>query len=553
MTEQATPDYIIVGAGSAGCVLANRLSTDPDRRVLLIEAGGRDRHPLMKLPFAFMKLQFVPRLSWGYWSEPEPDLGGRKLWLPRGKCLGGTSSINGMVYSRGHPLDYDEWAALGAHGWSWQDVLPYFRRSEGSWRGASAHHGADGPLTVSPVDTSGPIFDATMATARARGYAVVDDQHGAETGEGFAPPEVTVENGRRASSASQYLHPVAARPNLDIMTNALVTRIVIENGRAVGVEIAEGSGTRIVRTAREVILSAGAYNSPKLLLLSGIGPADELKALGVDVQLDLPGVGRNLQEHPLTGIGYELNQSIGFENNLRFDRLAWNVARFAMGMSARETQLPVTSFAFLRTRDDLERPDIKANIYPTRLDGRVWFPGIRKGAGHAMSVFAVLLRPESRGSVTLRSADPAAPPAIRINMFQDPRDLETMRRTIRLLRDFFGTRPLADLVGREIMPTRDVQSDEEIDAYHRKSCVLAHHASSSCAMGDGPDAVVDAQLRVRGVDGLRVADASIMPRVVGGNTNAPIIMIGEKAADLILGNARAEPARAAPTSVAVGD
>jgi len=552
MSEQASPDYIIVGAGSAGCVLANRLSASPDRHVLLIEAGGRDRHPLMKLPFAFMKLQFVPRLSWGYWSEPEPELEGRKLWLPRGRCLGGTSSINGMVYSRGHPLDYDEWAKLGADGWSWQDVLPYFRRSEGSWRGASEHHGADGPLTVSPVDTTGPIFDATMATARTLGYKVVDDQHGAETGEGFAPPEVTVANGRRASSATQYLHPVAARPNLDIMTHALVTRIVVEHGRAVGVEIADGAGTRMVRAEGEVILAAGAYNSPKLLLLSGIGPADELRALGIEVQLDLPGVGRNLQEHPLTGIGYELNQPIGFENNLRFDRLAWNVGRFALGLGAAETQLPVTSFAFLRTQNGLERPDIKANIYPTRLDGRIWFPGIRKGAGHAMSVFAVLLRPESRGSVTLRSADPAVPPAIRINMFQDRRDLATMRRTIRLQRDFFATKPLADLIGREIMPTREVQTDEEIDAYHRRSCVLAHHASSTCAMGKGPDAVVDSQLRVHGIDGLRIADASIMPRVIGGNTNAPVIMIGEKAADLILGNALLAPVSPIPRLAAVG-
>jgi len=256
-------DYVIVGAGSAGCVLANRLSASGEHSVILIGAGGQDRHPLMKLPFAFMQLQFVKRLSWGYWSEPEPGLDGRKLWLPRGKCLGGTSSINGMVYSRGHPGDYDEWAALGATGWAWKDVLPYFRRSEGSWRGASEFHGADGPLTVTPVDVAGPIFDATMQTARNLGYKVVDDQHGAETGEGFAPPEVTVEKGRRASASSQFLHPVADRRNLTVATERLVTRVAIESGRAVGVVAADGKGgTRLIRAARAVFLSAGAYNSP---------------------------------------------------------------------------------------------------------------------------------------------------------------------------------------------------------------------------------------------------------------------------------------------------
>ncbi|MEO0031725.1 MAG: hypothetical protein RIS94_1483 [Pseudomonadota bacterium] len=537
-------DFIIVGAGSAGCVLANRLSADPHTRVTLIEAGGADRHPLMKMPFAFMKLQFVPRLGWGYWSEPEPELGGRKLWLPRGRCLGGTSSINGMVYSRGHPLDYDEWEALGADGWGWRDVLPYFRKSEASWRGTGPHHGADGPLTVSPVDVAGPVFDATMATARALGHKVIDDQHGPETGEGFAPPEVTVDRGRRASSATQYLHPVRHRPNLTVMTGVLVHRVVVEGGRAVGVEISDRSGQRVLRAEREVILSAGTYNSAKTLLHSGIGPADELAALGIPVVADLPGVGRNLQEHPLTGIGYELNQPVGFENALRFDRLALNVAKFALGLNTRATQLPVTSFGFVRTQDGLDRPDIKANIYPTRLDGRVWFPGIRKGAGHAMSVFSVLLRPHSRGSVTLRSANPADTPIIRINMFQDRRDLETMRRSIHRLREFFATQPLAGMVGKELMLGKSVQTDADIDAHHRKTCILAHHPAGTCAIGQDAMAVVDPQLRVHGIAGLRVADASVMPRVIGGNTNAPVIMIGEKASDLILGN-RAPAAAAA--------
>lgn len=529
-------DFVIVGAGSAGCVLANRLSADPANRVVLIEAGGADRHPLMAIPFTFMKLQFVERLSWNYWSEPEEALGGRRLWLPRGRVLGGTSSINGMVYSRGHPLDYDEWAALGADGWGWQDVLPYFRKSEASWRGPSEWHGGDGPMTVAPIDAAGPVFDATMAAARNRGWAVSDDQHGAHTGEGFAPPEVTVHKGRRASTASQYLRPVRHRSNLTVITGAMVTRVIVEGARAVGVELDRRGTREVIRAEREVVLSAGAYNSPKLLLLSGIGPADELRAHGIDVVQDLPGVGRNLQEHPLTGVGSALNRPVGFENNLRWDKLGVTFAKHFLALDEKAAQLPVTSFGFVRTEEGLDRPDIKANVYPTRLDGHPWFPLLRPGKGHAMTIFAVLLRPHSRGSVSLRSADPAAAPVIRINMFQDRRDLETMRRTVRLMREFLATKPLADLLGGELLPGPAVASDDEIDRYNTERCVLAHHASSTCAMGQGHEAVLDPHLRVRGVAGLRVADASVMPRVVGGNTNAPVIMIGERAADLLLGN-----------------
>jgi len=532
-----SPDYIIVGAGSAGCVLANRLSADPDVRVLLIEAGGRDRHPLMKIPFAFLKLQFVQRLNWGYMSEPEPCADNRRLWLPRGKCLGGTSSINGMVYSRGHPGDYDEWAELGATGWSWSDVLPYFRKSEASWRGESEYHGASGPLTITPIKTTEPLFSATMETARKLGHTVLDDQHGVGTGEGFAPGEVTVHKGKRASTSKRYLDPVASRPNLEVITNALVTRVVIEQGRAVGIELAESGGTRVIRAERETILSGGAYNSPQLLLLSGVGPADELKSIDIDPVVDLPGVGRNLQEHPLTGVGFTINRPVAFERELRFDRLAFDMIRYGLGMHGSSSQLPVICFAFVRTEEGLNRPDIKANIYPTRLDARVWFPGIRKGAGHAMTVFNVLLRPESRGSVTLRSADPRDSPVIRINLFKDERDLASLRRSVKLMREFFATSPISDFVESEMMPGEDVRTDDEIDVVNRKIATVAHHASCTCAMGRSPDAVVDPELRVLGVEGLRVVDASVMPRVVGGNTNAPVIMIAEKAADLIKGEA----------------
>lgn len=526
-------DYVIVGAGSAGCVLANRLSADRDVNVTLIEAGGADRHPFMKLPMAFMKLMAVPRLNWDYWSEPEPFAGNRRVPLPRGRCLGGTSSINGMVYSRGHPGDYDEWADMGADGWAWDDVLPYFRRSEGNWRGDTPTHGGSGPLTVSPIRTFEPLYSAAMDAARSMGYPVYDDQHGPEAGEGYSPGDATVHRGERASTSKRYLDPVAFRPNLRIVTDALVQRIDMENGRAVGVTLRRNGQTEQIRANREVILSAGAYNSPQLLLLSGIGPADELRAHGITPVLDLPGVGRNLQEHPFAGVSFELTQPVGFERELRFDRLATRMARWYLGLDTGAVQLPVIGFGFIRTREGLNRPDVKSNVYPTRMDARVWFPGIRKGAGHALTVFNVLLRPESKGSVTLRSADPGQPPLIRLNLFEQPEDLATLRRAVRHTREFANASSLAPYIKREWMPGGAIGTDTEIEAHIRNTAIVAHHASCTCAMGKGPDAVVDPQLRVRGVEGLRVVDASVMPRVIGGNTNAPIVMIAEKAADLI--------------------
>lgn len=531
--SQWTPDYIIVGAGSAGCVLANRLTEDGQTRVMLIEAGGPANHPLIAMPMAFMKLLGLPGVNWGYESEPEPLAGNRRIPLPRGRLLGGTSSINGCVYSRGNPSDYDEWSALGANGWDWDAVLPYFRKSEANWRGASNEHGGNGPVGVSPIRTFEPLFSAAMGAAAELGHPVYDDQHGPNCGEGYSPGDATVRDGRRESSATAYLDPAASRPNLQIVTGVLVERVDIENGRAVGVTVRRGGELRRIRAEREVILSAGTYNSPQLLMLSGIGPADELRRHGIAPVLDLPGVGQNLQEHPFAGVTYELNRPVGFERELRFDRLTWNVARWVVGLDNREAPLPVIGFGFIRTRDGLNRPDVKANVYPTRIDGRAWFPGIRRGAGHAMTVFNVLLRPESKGSVTLRSADPAAAPVIRLNLFEQEDDLATLRRAVRHTRDFAATQALAPYIGRELTPGLDKASDAELDAHIRNTAIVAHHASSTCTMGTGPMAVVDPALRVRGIEGLRVIDGSVMPRVIGGNTNAPIMMIAEKGADLI--------------------
>ncbi len=536
-------DFIVVGAGSAGCVLANRLSADGDNRVLVLEAGGPDRHRLLKAPLAFFPLMRDPAVSWPFRTEPEPHADQRVLTLPRGRMLGGSSSINGMMYARGSSGDYAQWRQLGLEGWSYADVLPYFKRAESSWRGETPHHGGSGPLTVVPNQTSEmAIQRALMATARARGHAVQDDFHAPDP-DGFSIPEFTIHGGRRASTADRYLRPALSRPNLTVVTQALATRILFETGRAVGLEYAKDGRLHQVRADREVILSGGAYNSPQLLMLSGIGPADDLRAVGIEPRHDLPGVGRNLQEHPNAGVMFAASGPIAFETQLRVDRLALALVRWSLLGTGPVAHLPISAMAFLKTREGLALPDVQVLFSPVAMDAHVWFPMIRKGRGHTVSIAATLLRPESRGWVRLRSADPMDPPRIQLNLFEQPADLATLRRSIRLVRDFFSTQPAAGLVSRELSPGPDRQSDEALDAYMRATSATAHHPTSTCAMGLGADAVVDATLKVRGLEGLRVADASVMPRIIGGNTNAPTIMIAEKASDMILG-ASMEPAPA---------
>ena len=536
-------DFIIVGAGSAGCVLANRLSADPNNRVLLLEAGGPDNRPLMAMPLAWRDTFMDPKVSWGFMSEPEPYLDGRQIPAPRGKVLGGCSSVNGMMYQRGHAVDYDHWRQLGLSGWSYAEVLPYFKKSENSWRGEGAYHGAGGELTVSPHRTDDIIYPKLMQTAETLGFKRLDDFHGAEA-EGFSTPEFTVHQGRRGSTAARFLHPVRGRPNLEVETGALTHRVLIEQGRAIGVEFEQGGQVRRAMADREVILSGGAFNSPQLLLLSGVGPADELAEVGIKAIHDLKGVGKNLQDHASVGSVWKARGEIAFDSRLRMDRLMLSVLQWRLFGTGDVAGLPVSAQGFYRTRPELEWPDVQFLIIPVSMMAQPWFPGWRKGVGHVLAAANVLLRPESRGEVTLRSADPRDKPKIQFNLLKEAADRESFRRMVRFARRFFETEPARGLVEGQVLPGPDVQTDAEIDAFVRSAIGTAMHPTSTCAMGNGPDAVLDEACRVRGLEGLRVVDASVMPTIVGGNTNAPVIMVAEKAADMILGQPALEPAAA---------
>lgn len=536
MPEQSRSyDYIVVGGGSAGCVLASRLSEDEDRTVLLLEAGGDDSHYLLRMPLAFLRAMLQPRFSWGYFSEPERELNGRRVPLPRGRVLGGSGSINGLFYMRGHSLDFDGWRDMGCEGWGYADVLPYFKRMESSWRGANAWHGDRGPLHVCAIRPVRALHERLMQTARAAGFNTTEDLHG-ELEEGFACGEVTIDpRGRRASTSRAYLHPAMNRRNLEVTLHALATRVLIENGRAVGVEYSEGGRVRQVRAQREVILAGGTYNSPQLLMLSGIGPAHELRKLGIAPIADLPGVGRNLSEHPHIPVEFDTNAPVTFLNQLRFDRAARAVLAWAiLGRGAFATQINCCNVV-VRTRPDLAQPDVQLMCNPIRMDARLWFPMLTPRQEHRVTADVVILHQRSRGWVALRSANPLDAPRVQLNLFSEPSDFEIARRGIRTARRIFATPPQADIIARETRPGPAVQSDAEIDAYVRQTAQVTQHPVGTCSMGSGADAVVDPQLRVRGVEGLRVVDASIMPTVPGANTNAAVVMIAERASDLIRG------------------
>lgn len=528
---QAT-DYIVVGAGSAGAVVAARLSEDPDVTVTLIEAGPRQRHPLLTMPIAFPMVMADKRFNWGYEGEPEPFADGRRLRQPRGKGLGGSSLINGMLYARGHPRDYDEWRQLGLEGWSYENVLPYFKKSENHWGAADKYHAKGGPLSVTKHVPDDRLFPRFMESVNRLGYKTQIDHHGPDQ-EGWGSPDISIHAGRRGSTAARFLYPAMNRPNLKVITGALATRLEVENGRTVALHYRQNGQDRRLEAGREIVLSGGTYNTPQLLLLSGIGPADELRELGIQVVHDLPRVGRNLQDHPSIAMVWNADREVTLTNELRFDRLTLSVLEWALTGKGRIANMPVTANGFIKTRPELERPDAQCLFQPTSILARPWFPGIKAAPPDVIAMAVVLLRPEGRGWVKLASADPTAKPRILSNVLSTENDRAFFRRAIPQMRELLATAPLADVVKGEVLPGPAVQSTEEIDAWVRQFISTAMHPVGSCAMGTGPEAVCDAQLKVHGIDGLRIADASVMPRITGGNTNAPAIMIGEKAADLI--------------------
>lgn len=526
-------DYLIVGAGTAGCVLANRLSADAKQQVLLLEAGGGDSHPYVRMPMGFIKALQRPELTWGLHSEPEPQLNGRRIALPRGKLLGGSSSINGLFHIRGHRAVFDEWARAGCIGWAYDEVLPYFIRSESSWRGQGPFHGAAGPLRIKSIDTELLLEAPLREAARLAGYGLSDDYDG-EQQDGMARGEVNIDaQGRRHSSARAYLHPVRDRANLKVETRAQARRILFEGGRAIGVEFEQAGRLRQVRARREVILCGGAYHSPHLLLLSGVGPGADLRKLGIEVVADRPGVGGNLIEHPRMPLQFRTKQPITFINQLRFDRAVVSALRWALTGSGPFANQICSGTVLLRTDPEMVRPDFQLLCNPIRLDAGLWFPAVKRPAEHSLYVTVCQLQAKSRGRVSLRSADPGDAPKIELGLFTHQDDFANMRAGVRAARALYAQDPLRDLIAAETLPGGELISDQQLDDSIRALGGITHHPVGTCAMGVGPQAVVDAHLRVYGVLGLRVVDASVMPSIPGANTNAATVMIAEKAADLI--------------------
>jgi choline dehydrogenase len=542
-TEQ-TYDYIVTGAGSAGCVLAARLSESGRHRVLLLEAGVKDSNPWIHIPLGYARTFCNPRVNWMFDSEPEPNLNNRVMYQPRGKVLGGTSSINGMIYMRGNHADYDHWRQLGCEGWDWESVLPYFRKAEDNERGADAFHGSGGPLRVSNQPYEWEIGKLLLQACLEADITPNPDFNGAQQ-EGCGYYQTTTNNRRRWSTAAAYLRPARKRPNLVVQTRAHATRVLLENGRAVGVEYRTPQGLRTARASGEVIVSGGAYGSPHLLLLSGIGPAQHLQDMGIEVLHELPGVGSNLQDHFNTYCTWRISRSISL-NELHHSIPRQIVAgvQYALWRGGPMSGNGLYVGALVRSDPALERPDLQLNI-------SAWSTIDRTRAGiilHPFPGFAISpvhLRPEGRGTVRLKSPDPLAPPEIRFNFLRSDYDMRAIIKGMRIARNIARQNALQRLVVEETIPGPSIMTDEQLAEEVRRRGVSNLHPVGTCGMGHGPNAVVDPRLCVHGIGGLRVVDASIMPSIIAGNTNGPTIMIAEKASDMILEDARAAPLRQA--------
>jgi len=529
-----TYDYVIVGAGSAGCVLANRLSEDRDVRVCLLEAGGRDTDPLIHIPLGMGKLRERRAHDWGFDTEPVPGLAGRRMPALRGKVLGGSSSINFLTHVRGNRGDYDRWAQKGCIGWSYQDVLPYFRKLERWEGGADDYRGADGPLSVIRASSPDPIFDAMQDAAVEAGHPLSDDYNGARQ-EGIGVSQLNIGRGKRSSTSVAYLRPALSRANLDVVTDALASRVLFQGARAIGVAYEHGGQRREARADKEVILCAGAFNSPHLLMLSGIGPADRLRAHGIAVIIDSPGVGSNLQDHVYAFVAHARKQPGPFVDVLRYDRMSVAMARAHLFGTGAATVPPTRMVGFLKTRPELAVPDIQFFCGANPRIPHMWFPGWKTAPQDGFELAPVLLHPESTGELRLSSADPRAKIRVHQNVLATANESRTLREGVKLARDLLSRKPLERYRGNQIIPPPEVKSDAEIDAWLPKAAIAAFHPAGTCAMGVGPDSVLDPELRVHGADALRVVDASAMPDLISGNINACVVMMAEKAADLIRG------------------